>query len=320
MITLEMVRQARKTIAPFVHRTPTEASETLTTLLGIRVSLKLELFQKTGSFKPRGAFNQLLGLTAEERSHGVVAVSGGNFAQGVAYAGRVLEVRTRIIMPEGTPINYLEATRGYGAEVELATTIAEAFARAEGYQQQGWSAVHPYDDERMMAGDGTIGLELLEEVPDMTDLVVSIGGGGLITGVAVAVTSLRPQVRVWGVETIGADAMTRALAAGKVVEIKPTSLAKTLGAPNVAEDALRVARERLAEVLVVSDQEAYQALELLLERAKVLPELAASATLAAARRLQGRFEADTHLVLLLCGGNVSLADLCGYRARFGAAS
>jgi threonine dehydratase len=292
-------------------------SFTLSQLLGSTVHLKMEVFQRTGSFKSRGAFNQILQLTDEQRRRGVVAVSGGNFAQGVAYAGKILGVRARVLMPEYTPSNYVDATRGYGAEVELAPTFDDTLQWAERCQAQGLTLLHAWDNPGQMAGNGTLGLELLEDLPEMTDVVISIGGGGLIAGIVRAVKALRPDVRIWGVETEGADAMRQSLSAGRVVHIQPTTLARTLGTPYVAEEALALVREHVEDEVVVSDAAAFETLVLLLERAKVLTELAASCTLAAALELAPRFSGSDHVVLLLCGGNVSLGDLVDYRQRFG---
>ncbi|MCU0280463.1 MAG: threonine/serine dehydratase [Acidimicrobiia bacterium] len=312
---LSDVQAARPLVAPRVHRTPLVASRTLSERLGIRVSLKLEVFQKTGSFKPRGAFNQLLHLDPEQRSRGVVGVSGGNFAQGLAYAGRELGVPVTIIVPEGTPAHYIAATRGYGAEVESAPSIAEAFFRADAYRAAGKASLHPFDDPRMMAGNGTLGLEVVEDAPDLTDLFVSIGGGGLMAGVAAAVKGLRPGARVWGVETLGCHAMRLALDLGRPVEMKPTSIAKTLAAPWVSAGTLAAAQAWLEDVLVVPDAAAVAALVLLLERAKVLTEPAASCTLAAAEAVRGRL--GEHVVLVLCGGNAVLSDVAAWRERYG---
>ena len=175
--------------------------------------------------------------------------------------------------------------------------------------------VHPFDDRLVMAGQGTLGLEILEDVPDLTDVFVSIGGGGLMSGTAVAVRSQK-NVRFSGVETEGADAMALALQAGHPVEIRPTSIAKTLGAPSVSAATLAMAKEHLLSVTVVSDKEAVEALEILLERAKILTEPAASCTLAAALRAKERFRPDDHVVLVLCGGNLGVEDLCEYHAKF----
>ena len=316
MLTLADVQAAQEQIAPFIRHTPTQLNHTLSRRLGINLYLKLELFQRTGAFKPRGAFNKMLNLTDEEKTRGVVAFSGGNFAQAVAYAGSTLGVRTRILMPESTPENYLNATRGYGAEVELTPTTQAMLDGAKAYAEQGMTFMHPFDDPLMMAGNGTLGLELLEDVPQLTDVFVSIGGGGLMAGVVTAIKALKPEVRIWGVETEGADAMARSLEAGEVVSIHATSIAKTLGAPYVAEEALRLAQQHLEGVTVVPDREAFEALRLLLERAKVLTEPAASCTLAAAERLREHFGNNHHVALVLCGGNVSLRDLNSFENHF----
>lgn len=316
MITLDDVKNAYSRIAPYVRRTTVARNHTLSKQFGTNLYLKFELFQKTGSFKPRGAFNKMLRHRDEAREHGVVAVSGGNFAQGVAYAGNVLGIRTRIIMPEYTPPNYIEATNSYGAEVELAPDVQTCFDVAEQYSRQGWDYYHPYEDPEVMGGYGTIGLELLEDVPELSDVMISVGGGGLMSGITVAIKGLKPDVRIWTVETEGADAMGRALQAGQVVQIQPTSLAKTLGAPYVAADALKIAQQFVQEHVIVTDREAFEAQRFLLERAKVLTELAASCTLAAAERLRDDFSTDNHVALVLCGGNVSLDTLTEYRRQF----
>lgn len=316
MLTLDEVQAARLKIAPYVRHTPTERSDTLSRRLGTNLYLKLELFQKTGAFKPRGAFNKMLSLSEEERERGVVAFSGGNFAQAVAYAGSVLGVRTRILMPASTPQNYLDATREYGAEVELVPTLQAMIDGARAYTEEGMTFMHPFDDPLMMAGNGTLGLELLADIPNLTDVIVSIGGGGLMAGLVTVIKTLKPDVRIWGVETEGADTMARSLEAGEVVQIQPTSISKTLGAPYVAEAALRLAQEHLEGVTVVPDREAVASLKLLLERTKVLTEPAASCTLAAAERLKENFGKEHHVALVLCGGNVSLRDVCTFEAQF----
>ena len=215
-------------------------------------------------------------------------------------------------MPENTPRNYIEATRGYGAEVKFVSDAATAFASVASYEKEGWAFIHPFDDSLVMAGQGTVGLEILEDVPQVTDVLLSIGGGGLMTGVATAIKSLKPAVRIWGVETEGADCMAKSLAAGTIVTLDAiTSVARTLGAPAPSERTLAAAKQLLESVTVVPDSEALAALWFLLERLKVLTEPAASCTLAAADRLHDRFSAERHVVLVLCGGNMSVEDLCG---------
>lgn len=316
MITLDDVQRVRPTLAGQVRRTPLERNRTLSRELGTNVYLKLELFQRTGSFKPRGAFAQLLQLTPEQRAAGVVGVSGGNFAQALADAARTLGVGATVCMPETAPHASVEATRAYGANVELSPTFPEVFARAEALRAAGARLLHPFDDPWQMAGVGTIGLEVHEDLPQVTDIIISIGGGGLIAGVALALEALVPGIRVWGVETAGAETMGAALAAGQVVPYAPTSLARTLSAPYVAADALTVVQRHAERYVVVTDRDAYVAGRVLLERAKINAELAASCTLAAARQVRHRFSPDDHVVLLICGGNVSLDDWCGYRDRF----
>ena len=178
MLTLEMVRSAQSRIAPYVRRTRLERNSTLSDRFSTSIYLKLELFQKTGSFKSRGAINQILVLGEAERRSGVVGVSGGNFAQGASYAGRELGIPVRICMAEGTPANYVEATRSYGAEVFFSPSITEAFEQARRFEGEGWSYIDPFAHPEMMAGNGTVGLEILEDLPETTDVIVSIGGGG----------------------------------------------------------------------------------------------------------------------------------------------
>lgn len=313
MITLTDIEQARGRIAPYVKRTPLEYSRSLSDALGTNVSVKYELFQKTGAFKARGAFNKMLSLGDDERKQGVVAVSGGNHAQAVAYAASVLGLDAIILMPQSTPQNYVDATRGYGAKVDLQPTIAAAFAEIEKYKNEGCVFVHPFDDELVMAGQGTVGLEILEDAPETTDVILSIGGGGLAGGVATAIKAKAPHIKIWGVETVGADAMSQALAAGHPVELAAiTSIAKTLGAPAVSETTLALAQKHLESVTVVTDAEAVEALYFILERLKVMTEPAASCTFAAAKHLKNNFGPDSHVVLIFCGGNTSVSDLCGF--------
>jgi threonine dehydratase len=314
LITLDDIRNARERIAGRVARTPLVSSATLSARLGAKVYLKLEVFQKTGSFKVRGAFNKALSLAPDRRGRGLVAVSGGNHAQAVAYVAAQIGLPALILMPEKTPRNYIEATRGYGAEVILLPSSTVAFEKIGAYEKDGWTSIHPFDDPLVMAGQGTLGLEIVEDLPQVTDVIVSIGGGGFIGGVATAIKSLRPQTRIWGVETEGADAMSKALAAGHVVQLAAiTSIARTLGAPAASESTLELVRKYVESVTVVPDREAVLALRFLLERAKILTEPAAACTLAAAERLRDRFTPASNVVLVLCGGNTAVDDLCSYQ-------
>lgn len=312
-----LIKEAQKRIQPYIKRTPLEHSETLSKYLCTNVWVKMELFQKTGSFKVRGAFNKLLSLSAEERKRGVVAISGGNHAQAVAYASSVLEVDSVVLMPESTPQNYVEATKNYGAKVDLQPTIAVAFEKIKTYETDGRIFIHPFDDPLVMAGQGTLGLEIMEDLPGVTDIFISIGGGGFAGGVSAAVKAIKSEAKIYGVETIGADAMSQAINAGHPVELAAiTSIAKTLGAPSVSDRTLALTLKNLEEVILVPDEEALKSLEFILERLKVLTEPAASCTLAAALRLKDQFNKNNNVVLIFCGGNLSVTDLCKYTGQF----
>ena len=309
-VSLKDIQNARLRIAPCIRRTPLTGSAALSERLRTNAYVKLELLQKTGSFKIRGVFNKVLSLKPEDRNQGIVAISGGNHAQAVAYVARALHTRAFILMPESTPRNYVEATRGYGAEIKFAATAAAAFAEVAELEGQGWVFIHPFDDPLVMAGQGTVGLEILEDVPQVTDIIVSIGGGGFAGGVATVVKSLKPAVRIWGVETEGADCMAKSLAAGKVETLGAiTSIARSLGAAAPSEQTLALAQQFLEKVIVVPDSEAASALLFLLERLKVLAEPAAACTLAAADRLREEFAPERHVVLVLSGGNFAMEDL-----------
>ncbi len=312
-VSAASVREAAARIRRHVHRTPAARSATLSDRLKTNVYLKYELFQLTGSFKVRGVFNKLLALNNQKDFKGLVAVSGGNHAQAVAYVARKFGTTATILMPQNTPRNYVEATRGYGAEIVFKTSAAEAFKDIPEYEKAGRLMVHPFDDPVVIAGQGTVGLEILEDIPQATDVIVSIGGGGLMAGVTTCLKDANLNIRIWGVETKGADCMAQALSAGHPVTLPAiTSLAKTLGAPSASERTLAVAKKYLESVTVVEDSEAIAALRLLLERTKVLPELAAACTLAAAEHLRKNFTSESHVVLILCGGNVGMEDLVHY--------
>ena len=312
MIDFSDIQSARERVSPYIRRTPLFRSENLTNTIGVNLYLKMEILQKTGSFKPRGAFNQILQLGENERKKGVVAVSGGNFAQGVAFAGSKLGINTVICMPEYTPQHYIRGTKDLGAIVEIVPDYGSTFTKAEEYINIGYTFLHAWDNHNQMAGNGTIGVEIIEDLPQVTDIFISIGGGGLLTGIAIAVKFLKPDTRIWGVETRGSETMGKALEAGRVVEIEPTSIARTLGAPYIAEDALYVGQNHLEDYLVVTDQEAIESQRVLLEEEKVLTELAASCTHAAWMKVRDHFTEDDHVVLLLCGGNETLENIKNY--------
>ena len=312
LITLDEVRRARNNVRDLCSRTPQWRSAELSRELGCEVQLKLELLQHSGSFKARGCFHQMLSLGQDKLAQGVVAVSGGNFARSVGYCSGVLGVDAIVCMPENAPQGSIDATRAYGAGIELLPDAAIAFQRADEWVARGRTSLHPFDSRDQIAGNGIVALEILEDCPALTDIVVSIGGGGLIAGIIAAIKASKPSARVWGVEPELAPTMQRALAAGQVVNISPSSLSKTLGGPFVGETALALCREHLEDLILVSDLDMIAAQRRLMEGEKVFAELAAASTLAAADRIKGRLGSDAQLVLLICGGNDSLAEVAGY--------
>lgn len=309
-ISLDRIREARRLIAPYTHRTPMFSSRYLSGETGTEVYLKAELFQKTGSFKPRGAVNKLMHLSAEEKARGIVTVSAGNHAQAVAYACAMEKIPCTVVMPVSAPRSKLDATRGYGATVILHEDMRTIFERVEEVRREhNATFLHPFDDPDVIAGQGTLGLEIHEDVSDADTVVVGIGGGGVISGIATALKQLNPGVRIIGVEPVGAAAMTRALAEGKPVRLeKIETVADGLSAPYAGERNLEIVRRHVDDVVLVTDDEIIGAVKLLLERAKLLVEPAGAAGTAAL--LNGKIPgAGKKTVLLLSGGNLSLDRL-----------
>ncbi len=307
LIELDDVVEARQTIGERLHRTPTFTSAALSRLAGANVHLKAELFQRTGSFKPRGVLNKLASLSAAEKARGVIGISAGNHAQALAYCAALEEIDALVVMWQGASEQKLAATREYGAEVDLvAHDPAEAFTRLDVLlAETGRTLVHPFDDPLVQAGQGTVGLELVEQVPDAAVVVVPIGGGGLISGVATAVKGLRPDARVVGVEPEGSRAMHAALEAGERVEVTPRSIADGLNAPHAGTNALAVVRARVDEVVLVSEEELEGAFRLLYGRAKLACEPAGAAATAALVAGRVRHEPGDDVVLVVSGGNVA---------------
>jgi threonine dehydratase len=312
MLSLSDVEAARGRIESVVRRTPLERSRTFSEMTGADVHLKLENFQRTGAFKIRGAMNRIATLTPEEREAGVVTASAGNHAQGVALAATREGVDSTIVMPKHAPVSKVKATRGYGGRVVLeGIDYEEAQAHAHEIERnEGRTYVHAFDDEAVMAGQGTIGLEIVEDCPDVETVVVPIGGGGLIAGIATAVTEQLEDVRVVGVQAEGADSAARSLELGRVETIDSVdTIADGIATRSIGERTFEVIEERVDEVVTVSDREIAHALTLLLERSKTLVEGAGAVPLAAV--LSGAFEYgdDETIVAALCGGNIDMNRL-----------
>ncbi|MER5717979.1 threonine/serine dehydratase [Streptomyces sp. NPDC002132] len=318
MLDVSAVEAMAERIAGHVLRTPTLPSPGLSTLLGAPVTVKLELLQRTGSFKARGATAKLLSLSEAERAAGVVAVSGGNHGIAVAVMAAALDVKATVVMPRTAPARSVRIAEEAGASVRLTDGMAEAFSLVDRLREEGLTLVHPFDDPAVVAGQGTVGLELDEDADDgLTDVLVSVGGGGLISGVAAALRARRPGVRVWGVETEGAEAMSRALAAGGPVPVELSSVVSTLSAPAVSRLTYDHVAALVGEVLVVPDREAVRGAVEFAEHGKVWAEPAAGCLLPAARRVLERVGGDARLGLVVCGGNASAGDISSWVERFG---
>ncbi|MFH8612929.1 threonine/serine dehydratase [Streptomyces sp. NPDC018029] len=317
MITVADVEAAAERITGHVIRTPTVPSPGLSALLGAHVTVKLELLQRTGSFKARGATAKLLTLTEAERAAGVVAVSGGNHAIATAVMAGALDIKATVVMPRSAPGHAVDVAEAAGASVILADTMDGAFALVDELQAKGLTLVHPFDDPVVIAAQGTVGLELAEDAGEITDVLVSIGGGGLISGVATALHARRPGVRIWGVETEGAGAMSEALAFGGPVRAELSSIVSTLSAPSASQLTYEHVSALVTDVLTVTDAEAVQGTLDLADHAKVWAEPAAGCLLPAARQVLERVGEGARLGLVVCGGNATTADVTAWADRFG---
>ena len=305
LVTTDEMRQAAAAIAPSVRRTPMAESESLGKLLGgIRLLLKLEMFQKTGSFKPRGVSNRMAHLSDAERARGVVSLSAGNHAQALAYAASAAGIESAIVMPSGAVRSKVEATIAYGGEVIL--TDGDLLQTALDIQRErGMTLIHPFDDLRTIAGTGTLGMEILEDAPEADTIICGVGGGGLISGVAAAIKRANPNTRVVGVEPTGAPGMTRALEADAPVHLDTVeTVADGLAAPFVGAHNLNHVRAFADEVVTVEDTDIIEAMWLIIERAKVIAEPAAAATIAALLSGAVKTAPGENVVCALSGGNV----------------
>jgi threonine dehydratase len=306
--TVSDVWHAQEIIREHVYHTPLLQSRTFSAMSGATVYLKAENLQRSGAYKIRGATNKLAHLTPEERERGVIAASAGNHAQGVALAAAALGVRCTIVMPTGAPLAKVTATQGYGATVVLhGDTYNDAYAHARELQQQtGMTYIHAYDDPDIIAGQGTLGLEILADLPDVEALVVGIGGGGLIAGIATAIKGLKPDVRIVGVQAAGAASMRAALDAGHLVTLPSIgTIADGIATRRAGDLTFAIVRELVDDVVTVDDEEIIHAVLLLMERCKLLVEGAGAAGLAAL--LSGKVDlAGKRTVVVLSGGNIDM--------------
>lgn len=302
---------AKIRIAPYLWRTPLFTSATLSTMTGTNLRLKAENLQRTGAFKSRGAINAVLQLSDEERARGVVTFSAGNHGQALAYASRIAGVRCTVFMAENAVPVKVEAIRGYGAETRFGPSIHEAYAAMERFAEEtGALFISPFAGADIIAGQGTVGLEILEDFPEVEQIVVAIGGGGLISGIALAVKAIRPDVRIVGVEPEGACAMWLALRAGKPVKVeKIETIADGLAAPFTTELPLAIVQRYVDDVVLLSDDEILAAQRLILARTKQLVEPAGAAATAALLTNKAAVPHGANTVAILSGGNIDLSRL-----------
>ncbi|ELY52938.1 threonine ammonia-lyase [Natronolimnohabitans innermongolicus] len=312
MLELSDIVAAHERVRATSRHTPLEASHTYSSMTGADVRLKLENFQRTGAFKIRGATNRIATLSDEQKDAGVVTASAGNHAQGVALAATRSGVDSKIVMPKHAPISKVKATRNYGAEVVLeGRDYDEAAEHAHELERdEDRTYVHAFDDEYVMAGQGTIGLEILDDCPDVETVVVPIGGGGLISGIATAVKEQKPDTRVIGVQAEGASSAAESLSKGERISIDEVdTIADGIATRSIGEETFPYIQEYVDEVVTVSDREIAVALVYLLERSKTLVEGAGAVPLAAVLFEAFDYDEDEVIVPALCGGNIDLNTL-----------
>ncbi|HEY6193704.1 MAG TPA: threonine/serine dehydratase [Candidatus Eisenbacteria bacterium] len=305
-IPIAAIREAAARLEPHLHRTPVLSARALGEPAGVSLWLKAESLQKTGSFKPRGALNLVLALPPEKRARGLVTVSAGNHAQAVAWVARLVGVPCTVVMPSDAPRSKMDAVRGYGARIIAHPDRATLFDRLREEQAESGAAfVHPFDDPAGLAGAGTVGLEFLEQAPDLDAVLVPIGGGGLMAGVACAIKAVKPACRVIGVELAEGPGMTPALAAGKPVPVtRPQTLADGLTPPFVGAIPLEAARRHLDDIVLVQEDDIALAMRALFERARLVVEGSGAAATAALIARRVLLPAGTRVGAIVSGGNV----------------
>lgn len=309
LTTLSNINTARPLVREHLHHTPFVSSSAINQIVGVDLRFKAELFQKTGSFKPRGIMHKIAQLSDEEKQHGVITVSAGNAAQAVAYSATQLGIKSTVIMPANAVESKAKATHDYGARLILHGGMKDLFPKMREIQAaEGQVLVHPFDDLHVIAGHGTLGLELLEDGPTPDVVIVPIGGGGLISGIAAAIKLTNPAVHVVGVEPYGDQAMTLALAAGQPVPVEHIdTIADGLAAPFAGEHTLPHVQAFVDEVVLVDEDQIAQAMRMVMERCKIMPEPAAAASFAALLFKKVDVPEGSNVICVLSGGNVDMA-------------
>jgi threonine dehydratase len=311
VVTIDDVLAARRVIDGRLHRTPLVGSAALGAMIGAPLYLKLESWQKTGSFKPRGVLNKIAALSQAERERGLITASAGNHAQALAWAAGAEGLACTVVMPETAPAAKLAATQGYGGTVVLEPSTLTVFARAQALAaEHGYTFVAPFDDSAVVAGQGTVGLEILDDLPDVGTVVVPIGGGGLIAGIALAIKSRRRDVRIVGVEPRGAAKMWRSRQSGRAERLeKIDTIADGLSAPFAGQIPFALVQQYVDDLVLVDDDAMRQAMILILERCKLLAEPSGAAALAALLSGLVKTPSQAPVVAIVSGGNVDAARL-----------
>jgi threonine dehydratase len=309
------VQRARSAIAGHVLRTPLVSSHSLGERIGAEAFLKLENLQRTGSFKVRGAVYAMSRLSPAARAAGVVTMSAGNAAQAIAYAGRAQGVHVTVVMPESAPKTKVEATRHYGGEIRFASDVTKLLPMVKELEAQGLHFLHPFDNDDVIAGHASLGLEIVEEVPEVDLVVVPVGGGGLISGVALGVRALRPHTRIVGVEPEGAQAVRKALDAGRPVHLDSVkTVADGLAAPFAGDRNLEIIQREVDDVVVISDESIIDGLQFLVARARIVAEPAGAAAVGALLNGAVRAKPGERVVAIVSGGNIDPERLAGFLA------
>ena len=308
---IDAIRAAASRIRPHIHRTPLLPSRSISERAGVEIRLKCENLQRAGSFKVRGAMNAVLQLTPEQRKNGVVAFSSGNHAQGVALAAKILGIRATIVMPENSVQTKVEATKAYGAEVVqggVTSATRDTVAR-EIAERTGAAVIPPFDDERIIAGAGTVGLEIVEEWPDVATVITPLGGGGLLSGIAIAVTSIKSSADVYGVEPAAGNDGEQSFRSGRIVSIDPPDTiadgARTLA---IGQRNFAVMRERVKDVVSVDDAALLDAVKFAMVRTKLVIEPTGALGLAAL--FAGKIKPRGPVAVVISGGNLDFSLLC----------
>ena len=294
----------------YVKETPFIESQSLGRLLGCKLLLKLENLQLSGCFKVRGVTNKLLSTDKNDLAKGIITVSGGNHGIATAIVANQLGIKATVIIPKTAPVSSRSFVKESGSNLVEVDSSEEAFETVKEFPE--CTFIHPYDDEEIISGHGSIGLEMINKASNLTDVIVSIGGGGLISGLCAAIKEKNPHIRIWGVETKGAEAMSAALAQGKPVTVDITSICSTLGAPIVTTRTLDCVKKYVEDIIVVSDEDALNGIQIFAHREKIWTEPAAGCLFSATNDILQRIDGSPTIALVICGGNFSIQDYHKY--------